>query len=256
MGALYIKIRDELIRLIEDHVYRVGDTLPSDEELAETFGVSRPTVSRAIQMLVDEGRLEKRPYRGTTVCPPKIEQGFTAVLRSFDTEMRSSGRIPCTRVLIAHVARASGEVALKMEIERGSDIFKLVRLRYADDRPNVLVTSYIPFDLYPTIVSVDFTCDSLYDFFESCGKPVTQAHRRLDLLRADRAFASVLDVAEFDPLYRFSSVVRTQTDRVAEYAVAVYRGDSNAFEFDTAGNAIGDLTLVGGGRASSGVLKA
>ena len=144
MEALYLKIRDELARQIKNRVYREGETLPSEDELAERFGVSRPTIRRSIQELVDDGMLEKKPYRGTTVCPAKIEQGFTTMLRSFNEEILANGRIPRTTVLTARVQEASPEVSSRMGVEVGAPLFKLVRLRYAGDYPNVLVSSLIP----------------------------------------------------------------------------------------------------------------
>ena len=232
MEALYLKIRDELARQIKNRVYREGETLPSEDELAERFGVSRPTIRRAIQELVDDGMLEKKPYRGTTVCPAKIEQGFTTMLRSFNEEILANGRIPRTTVLTARVQEASPEVSSRMGVEVGAPLFKLVRLRYAGDYPNVLVSSLIPLDMYPGIVEVDFSQESLYAYFRKYGKPVVRAHRQLEVVKASPGMAALLDIDEGDPVYRFYTTATTEAGRVAEYTTATYRGRSNAFEFD------------------------
>ncbi len=232
METLHTKIRDRLAQQIKDNVYREGETLPSDDELAEHFGVSRPTVRRAIQELVDTGILEKKPYRGTVVCPPKIEQRFTTMLRSFNEEILASGRIPRTTVLTARPEQATTELASRMRLVKGDPLFKLVRLRYADSCPNVLVSSYIPLALYPDITEVDFTSESLYAYFKACGRPVVHARRQLEVKKASSSTAALLDIETGDPVYRFCTTAETQDCDVAEYTIAIYRGRSNAFEFE------------------------
>ncbi|WP_154028372.1 GntR family transcriptional regulator [Olsenella uli] len=241
MESLYVTIKDELLKLIDSHVYSVGSRIPSEDELAEAFGVSRPTVRRAVQMLVDMGRLERRPYHGTIVIEPKIEQGYATVLRSFNDEMRDNNKVPKTTVILARKARAVAEVALRLQILEDTGVFKLVRLRYADDVPNVVVVSYIPLDLYPGITSVDFETTTLYGYFESVGNPVVRAHRRLEVLKADKNLSALIDVPLGDPIYRFTTVASTESGRIAEYAIANYRGESNAFEFDTTLTRVGEL---------------
>lgn len=234
MDSLYLMIRDELLLLIKNKTYREGEMIPSEEELAEFYGVSRPTVRRGIGLLVDMGYLEKRPRHGTYVCSPKIDQGFPTSLRSFDEEMQRSDRVPRTQVILSKKSRATSEIARILEIEEGASVFKLVRLRYADETPNVLVSSYVPADLFPNVAEADFARASLYAYFDSQGKPVQSAKRRLEVIKADAPLAALLDVAQGDPIYRFYTTARTGSDRVVEYSTACYRGESNAFEF-TAG---------------------
>lgn len=243
MEALYKGIKEELLKLIKTNVYQEGDEIPSDDELSLTYGVSRPTVRRAVQELVDEGYLERRPYHGTTVCPSKIEQAYTSVLRSFNDEMLSNDHVPKTRVLNARLDRASRRVANHLEVNDGAEVFKLVRLRYADGHPNVIVETFVPVDVYPNISRIDFTSKSLYAFFEDCGKPVEVANRRLEIDTADPNMAALLDIPQGDPIYRFTTTARNKDGRVVEYSVANYRGRSNVFAFETTTTKLGRLSL-------------
>lgn len=243
MDALYITIKDDLVKLIECHVYKEGEEIPSEDKLAENYGVSRPTVRRAIQLLEEEGYVERRPYHGAVVCPLKINQGFTSVLRSFDAEMRANDCTPHTRVLFARGGRATAQVANRLEIAENAPIFKLVRLRYADDCPNVIVETHVPLGLYPEIASVDFETVSLYSYFESTGHPVVKAHRRLEIKTADANMAALLDIPVDDPVYCFATVARIEDGRVAEFTIANYRGRSNAFEFDTTSAEIEQMSI-------------
>ncbi|MBM6813787.1 GntR family transcriptional regulator [Olsenella uli] len=230
--TLYDQIKDDLLSKIKDGTYPEGQTIPSELELAEMYGVSRPTIRQALQILVSDGYLEKRRRRGTVVTKPKVSQSFTMSISSFEDAMRLAGRLPKTKVLVFKRERANAEVEKRLELTRDQDVFKLVRLRYADDLPNVFVESYIPCTLYPGLDSFDFNGSSLYAAMDTCGNPVMTARRRLEVIKADGAAAALLDVEAGDPLLLFHTVARDANGTAVEYSVATYRGESNSFELN------------------------
>lgn len=230
--TLYDQIKDDLLSKIKDGTYPEGQTIPSELELAEMYGVSRPTIRQALQILVSDGYLEKRRRRGTVVTKPKVSQSFTMSISSFEDAMRLAGRLPKTKVLVFKRERANAEVEKRLELTSGQDVFKLVRLRYADDLPNVFVESYIPCTLYPGLDSFDFNESSLYAAMDTCGNPVMTARRRLEVIKADGAAAALLDVEAGDPLLLFHTVARDANGTAVEYSVATYRGESNSFELN------------------------
>ena len=230
--TLYDQIKDDLLSKIKDGTYPEGQTIPSELELAQMYGVSRPTIRQALQILVSDGYLEKRRRRGTVVTKPKVSQSFTMSISSFEDAMRLAGRLPKTKVLVFKRERANAEVEKRLELTSGQDVFKLVRLRYADDLPNVFVESYIPCTLYPGLDSFDFNESSLYAAMDTCGNPVMTARRRLEVIKADGAAAALLDVEAGDPLLLFHTVARDANGTAVEYSVATYRGESNSFELN------------------------
>lgn len=230
--TLYDQIKDDLLSKIKDGTYPEGQTIPSELELAEMYGVSRPTIRQALQILVSDGYLEKRRRRGTVVTKPKVSQSFTMSISSFGDAMRLAGRLPKTKVLVFKRERANAEVEKHLELTRDQDVFKLVRLRYADNLPNVFVESYIPCTLYPGLDSFDFNESSLYAAMDTCGNPVMTARRRLEVIKADGAAAALLDVEAGDPLLLFHTVARDANGTAVEYSVATYRGESNSFELN------------------------
>ena len=88
MGAFYLDIKKDLLDKILSGVYQQGSIIPNEYELAEIYNVSRPTIRKAVQILVDEGYLEKRKKRGTIVCDPTIRQEFAQVIQTFDKEVK------------------------------------------------------------------------------------------------------------------------------------------------------------------------
>lgn len=231
--TLYDRIKDDLLAKIKDGTYPEGTTIPTEIELAQAYGVSRPTVRQALQILASEGFLEKRRKRGTIVTHPKVSQrGFTMELASFEDAMRLAGRMPSTKVLTFRRERAGEAVQEALELSPGNEVYKLVRLRYADGEPNVFVESYIPYALYPGLDQYDFDTKSLYAAMSECGKQVMRARRHLEAIKAEGATAALLDVEPGDPLIVFHSVARDADGTAVEYSVATYRGDSNSFDLE------------------------
>lgn len=232
MATLYSSIKDDLLAKIKDGTYKEGDIIPPEVELAKSYGVSRPTIRQALQILANDGYIEKRKRRGTIVTKPKVSQGLTMGVRSFEEDMSREGRVVRSTVVIFKREKASEEVAANLELKPRAEVYKLVRLRYVDEKPNVFVESYIPVEPYPNFESYDFTTERMYGAMTDEGHPVTQAHRRLDVIKADSATAALLDVEVGDPLFLFHTVGREADGRAVEYSVATYRGENNTFEFN------------------------
>lgn len=226
---LYVAIKDDLLAKIEDGTYGVGDTIPSEVDLAAAYGVSRPTVRQALQVLCDGGYLERRRRRGTIVCPPKVETGFIERLTSFQGDVEGMGRSTQTSVLALRREAAGAEVAEALELEEEAEVFCLVRLRSVDGVPAVLVRSYVPADLYPTLDDHDFSRERLYGVFEALGHPIRSATRRLDVCLPDPVVAALLDIDRTAPCFLFHTVGRQGDGRPVEYSIATYRGDTNSF---------------------------
>ena len=232
MATLYSSIKDDLLAKIKEGTYKEGDVIPPEVELAKSYGVSRPTIRQALQILANDGYVEKRKRRGTIVTKPKVSQGLTTGVRSFEDDMTRAGRAVRSTVIIFKRERANEEVASNLELKPHDEVYKLVRLRYVDDRPNVFVESYIPVEPYPNFESYDFTTQRMYGAMTDGGHPVVHAHRRLDVIKADAATAALLDVEVGDPLFLFHTVGREANGRAVEYSVATYRGENNTFEFN------------------------
>ena len=111
-------------------------------EISEYFGISRPTVRQAINELVVEGYLYRVKAKGTFVSKPKITQDFLQTLDSFNNEMRKKGLVPSTKILEREIVKSDEKVAKTLDLEPGTDVIKLTRLRFADDEPIVFVITY------------------------------------------------------------------------------------------------------------------
>lgn len=228
MATLYLDIKNDLLQKIQDGTYKEGHLIPNEIELAQYYGVSRPTIRQAIQPLVEQGLLERKKRRGTIVSYKKINQAFTQDIASFDSQIRAEGSKTKTIVVTFQKEEASKEV---FEVLQSKIVFKLVRLRYIDDIPNVYVITYFPYPLLKDLEKIDFQTNSFYDACTKYSHPITTIQRELEIVLADETLADLLQIEENSPLFYFHSKGFDQNGTPIEYSLSKYRSDTSKFKF-------------------------
>ncbi len=123
--------------------------LPSERELDESHGVSRMTARQALSLLESEGLVYRRPPRGTFVAEPRV----LFHVGSFTDEVVRVGRTPAAQVIWAE--RRTAESTVLDAFGTGTDqVHALQRLRFADDEPIALETTYFPADRTPGLLDL------------------------------------------------------------------------------------------------------
>jgi GntR family transcriptional regulator len=145
----HLQLREILIDLIEGSL-QVEEPIPSERELSTRYGVARMTVRQAVESLVAEGRLFKVTGKGTFVARPKVD--LQARLTSFGEEMSRRGMSASSTVLAFTLVRANAHLARELACEPGADLVYLKRLRFADDAPMAVETTWLPHKLVPTML--------------------------------------------------------------------------------------------------------
>lgn len=225
----YLEIQNLLLQRIKNGDYQEGQLIPKEVDLAEQLNVSRPTVRHAIRNLVQAGYLERRKKRGTIVTQTKIKQQFTHVIESYNTEIQNNGLVAKTQVLNFSTEKASDEVAEALTIKPNAEVYKLVRLRSADNKPVVFVITYLPIAQLPDLQKIDFTHHSLYSELAKAGLEITHVSRKIEVHPATEEEAQLLETDIKAPIFYFHTIGFTKDHRALEYSIASYRGDLNYF---------------------------
>lgn len=228
----YQIIAKDLLKKIQTGFYPQNTIIPPEVELSKRYKVSRPTVRQAISLLVNQGYLDRKRKRGTLVKKVKIEQEFTHLIESYSEEMSAKGIYPKTNLLYFDEEKGNDEVCRNLKLEAKAPVFKLVRLRYANDQPIVLVTTYIPKERVPELANYDFSKDSLYATLEKYNLKVTRVIRKLEVIDADETIANLLNIGVNKPIFYFHTQGLTSDKKPIEYSIAEYRGDINSFVID------------------------
>ena len=128
---------EEAIReAIDKRVLSPEDALPSERQIAADLAISRITVRKALDGLVEEGLLVRRQGSGNFVAA-RIEKNF-AKLTSFSEDMRARGRTPHSEWLRRAEGAVAPEEALTLRLSPGAPVYRFHRLRFADSAPMCL----------------------------------------------------------------------------------------------------------------------
>lgn len=227
---LYIQIKDYIRLNIQAGVFPENSRIPSERQLAEQFQVSRLTVSKAINELIQDGLLHSHVGKGTFVSSTKIEQELRT-LTSFTEEMIRRGQRPSSRVLYAAVEPASSEVTKALLLPSGTKIIVLRRVRLADNQPVALETSAIVAAICPGIVDKhDFSQESLYQVLrEECGIRIAYARQTFESRQATPEEQEALHLDPHTPILGITRVTYNAQEQPIEYVRSAYRGDRYKF---------------------------
>ena len=146
---LYFQVATAMQHLIETGDIPVGTRLENEMDLADALRVSRPTLRRAIQYLVERGMLVRKRGVGTQVLHPQVRRPVE--LSSLYDDLTKAGRVPATTVLSVEVRPASDTVAQALGIPDGAEVTRIERVRWADGEPLALMRNDVPVEvLRPT----------------------------------------------------------------------------------------------------------
>lgn len=229
----YVQLLDFLRENIKQGVWRPGDQLPGEHALCEQYDVSRTVVRQALSELEAEGLIVRRRGKGAFVAEPKIIESLAQKLTGFYQDMSERGLRTITRVLIQEVTPAPANVARQLGIPAETPVVHLHRLRFVEDEPILLVTSYLPHALCPGLEHIDLSNRSLYACLEQVyGLIIARGRRRIGAVAADSEQAHLLGIEPGAPLLSLDSVSYLADDTPIEYYHAVHRGDRSQFEVE------------------------
>jgi GntR family transcriptional regulator len=222
---LYGKVEELLASEIALGHLQPGDRLPSEDELLRRFDVSRITVRRAIQNLIQRGMVEIRRGRGTFVLAPVISQELTR-LTGFVEDMDAHGRKASARVLSQGVVVANATVARQLGVIKGTRVMRIERVRLADSVPMSFDETYLPLEIGKRIVSNNLRIKPIFALLEEkYGIPLSEAEYGLEAAAAPARVAEALRISEGFPIFRIERTSFTEGGRPIDYEILSYRSD-------------------------------
>jgi DNA-binding GntR family transcriptional regulator len=193
--------RARLLRLIEEQ--EAGTSIPSERDLASTFGVARMTLRRATDDLVVAGLVSREHGRGTFVVAPKLAAQMA--MTSFSEEMRDSGVTPGSEVIEFRRLRSAGSQARALRVPVTDPVVRFARLRLADGEPIALETTWVPAKLVPNLQRADLT-GSWYELLAvRYGAPILTGTSVIELTGASEREARILDTVPGAPLFHIET---------------------------------------------------
>ncbi len=232
-APLYDLIEQNLRELILHDQLLPGESVPSEWELAEIYGVSRLTVRTALDNLTRQGWLIRRHGVGTFVAHPKVTEIAPSKL-SFTEQMKAIGRSPASHLVSLIVLPADAIVAGRLGLEQGDPVVEIMRLRLADGQPVLLETSYLSHKRFPDLESAnELAYSSLYDWLDAHYRTsVAMMDQTLEPVLLNESQALQLHTQAGTPAILSKVLAYTAEGEPIEYSWSVTRGDQCRFYFN------------------------
>ncbi|SFU76142.1 GntR family transcriptional regulator [Methylobacterium sp. 174MFSha1.1] len=198
---LYQRLRDEIAHQIARNVWRSGEPIPTEAELAATHGVAIGTVRKAIDVLVADGLVERQQGRGTFVRRPRFDRSLFRFFRHLGPD--GGQVVPEGRILSRAVRPAPAPVREALALDAGAETIRLTRLRLLQERPILSEEIWLPAERFAPLLAAPLPeiGDLLYPAYERlCSEIVARAEETLTVACATPADGDCLGIPEGAPV--------------------------------------------------------
>jgi GntR family transcriptional regulator len=228
---LHHQVAQALQQAIEAGTLAPGLRLDNEIQLADDLGLSRPTMRRAMEHLVEQGLIIRRRGIGTTVVQPRVRR--PRQLTSLYDDLEAAGLQPSTAVLSLGIAPAPPEAAERLGVATATPVHTLVRLRSARGRPLAHLVNYLPTtvpELQTGLATVEaLQSTGLYRLIRSAGVHLHAADEIIGARQATPDEARLLQEARGAAVLTLERTAYDDAGRVVEYATHVYAASRYRF---------------------------
>ncbi len=227
---LYYQLKESILNAVKNKEFDVGDRLPSERELAEYHNISRMTVKKAVDILVDNGYLLRKQGSGTFVTDYQQSYSISPLL-SFTKEMEKKGLNYTTKIL-NFTELKDQNAADKMNLKPAAKLFKLERLRLIENKPFLLENTYLAAENFSNLKKDELENNSLFRLVkEKYNIQLCNAEAEVEAVIFDSTIADKMQVKEGMLGLYFEQFSKNENEEIIEYTSAYYRNDNYKFKF-------------------------
>jgi GntR family transcriptional regulator len=226
----HTQITQWLIEQIEQGEFNPDEKLPSENELAKKFDVSRVTIRRALQSLENEQMIYRCQGLGSFVSDNRKKHNLVR-LTDFDEDMAQAGIEASSKVITFEAISAPEWIAGRLGVETGQKVLQIDRLRLGNNEPIAYDTTWLPMVYGQLLDQKDLTDKTIYSVLEDeYDIPVQKGCYRLSATAATDELALHLNVEPNTPLFLIERITYTIGDKPIYYQKRYYRNDQVTYE--------------------------
>jgi len=226
-GPRYLQLRRHIERAVQDGTLPAAAPLPAEREIASLTGLSRVTVRKAVETLVDDGLIVQRRGSGSFVASrvQRVEQSLSR-LTSFTEDMARRGMVVESKWLERGLFMPSPQEMLTLGLHSGDSVARIARLRCANGLPMAIERASLSTEMLPNPLAVE---SSLYAVLERNGNRPVRAVQRISASNLKGNDAELLGVEPGAAGLRIERTSFLPSGRVVEFTQSIYRGDAYDF---------------------------
>ncbi|HFH9946210.1 TPA: trehalose operon repressor [Streptococcus suis] len=225
----YQEIYHDLKEKIRTNLYPAETSLPTEQQLQETYGVSRDTVRKALAMLTEGGLIQKVQGRGSMVLKQEILNFPVSGLTSYQELTNSLQLSSQTQVVSLEQVTINSSLASLTGFEPYSKVWKVVRTRSIDGKISVVDTDYLAEELVPEL-TFEIAEKSIYEYLEGqLGLDIAYAQKEITVEPTSREERDLM---------------QCQDDYLVLIKSRVYLGDTRQFQYTESKHKIDKFRFV------------
>jgi GntR family transcriptional regulator len=231
---LYFRLYSLLKNTILDGTIAHGAQMPTEQQLAETFSVSRITAKRAMDELAAEHMVQRRRGKGTHVTYEYSPQPVKAPLVGMLQEIESMARHSDVKVLECKKLQPPAIVKDALGIAEKEKALHLVRVRSRDGQPFGYYVSWTN-GLSKAVSKRDFLKSPRLAVFRKQGLKITHVTQTISAVAATDELATQLQTnigAPLISLIRRSFETRKGQEHMVDYLQVFYHPDRFQYQMD------------------------
>ncbi|ACL69165.1 GntR family transcriptional regulator [Halothermothrix orenii] len=223
----YKTIAAEITNRIHEGEYKSGSYLPSENQLAREFEVTRTTIRKALNILKERGTIESHQGKGYRVKLLHWEQSLLTFY-SFGRDIAWKVQNPETRLLSYNKIRGLKNINEFINTE----LWEITRLRFMNEIPLILETSYIPVKVMPEFKEEDLKQNSLYNLLKENGVHIVKAKEYLEPVLPSLEDQKLLNIKQNTPLFQTLRYTYDSNEKLLEVRESLIRGDHFRFSVE------------------------
>jgi GntR family transcriptional regulator len=222
---LYYQLENVLREKIKSGEYAPGDHFSTEDELVQSYKVSRITVRQALGCLEKDGLITRKRGRGSFVTE-KQNQLEPMKLTGMIEDVIAMGVKTKTRIINFGFVHPPKKVIESLKLNEDEKVLRIERIRLIKGAPVSYTISYIPPDLAKKIGIKDLTIQPILNLLEKkCKVRISRGFQIIEATVADSRIASFLDVMTGAPLLKIERTVFDIKNRPVESISILYRSD-------------------------------
>lgn len=196
-SPLYVKLKDYVRSRVEAGEWKIGQRVPSENELVDILGVSRMTANRALRELADEGLVVRVRGKGSFVASKKRTSQFQNV-PNIAEEIRRNGGVHSARIILLQVETCDTDLAKAFDVPAGSLAAHSIIMHAEDGVPMQIEDRFVNAECAPDYLKQDFNHVTPNMYLTGVA-PIVRTEQHIEAVSAQAWECKLLAISKTEP---------------------------------------------------------